>query len=74
MSAEKESVKGPMVSEFACLRVIEVREGLPGQELWLVLHRNLDDPTEIKYYFSNAPTEIDGLNWSGQRHALAVWR
>ena len=67
----KEGTKGPLVCDFACLRVIEVRDGLPGQELWLVLRRNLDDPTEIKYYFSNAPADIDpaelvrisGMRW-----------
>ncbi len=67
----KEGAKGPLVCDFACLRVSEVRDGLPGQELWLVLRRNLDDPTELKYYFSNAPTEIDpaelvrisGMRW-----------
>jgi hypothetical protein len=48
-----------------------VRDGLPGQELWLVIRRSLDDPTEIKYYFSNAPVYIDpaelvrisGMRW-----------
>jgi SRSO17 transposase len=67
----KEGAKGPLVCDFACLRVIEVRAGLPGQELWLVLRRNLDDPTELKYYFSNAPAELDpaelvrisGMRW-----------
>jgi SRSO17 transposase len=67
----KEGAKGPLVCDFAFLRVIEVRDGLPGQELWLVIRRNLDDPTEIKYYFSNAPVDIDpaelvrisGMRW-----------
>jgi SRSO17 transposase len=67
----KEGAKGPLVCEFACLRAIEVRDGLPGQELWLLMRRNLDDPTEIKYYFSNAPADIDraelvrisGMRW-----------
>lgn len=67
----KEGAKGPLVCDFACLRVSEVRDGLPGQELWLVLRRNLEDPTELKYYFSNAPAEIDpaelvrlsGMRW-----------
>ena len=67
----KEGTKGPLVCDFACLRVIEVRDGLPGQELWLIIRRNLEDPTEIKYYFSNAPANIDpaelvrmsGLRW-----------
>jgi SRSO17 transposase len=57
----KEGAKGPLVCDFACLRVIEAREGLPGPEGWLILRRNIDDPTEIKYYFSNAPAEIDPL-------------
>jgi len=56
------------------LRVIEVRDGLPGQELWLVMRRNLDDPTEIKYYFSNASVDIDpaelvrisGMRWPAE--------
>jgi SRSO17 transposase len=67
----KEGAKGPLVCDFACLRVFEVRDGLPGQKLWLVLRRNLDDPTEIKYYFSNAPADLDpvalvrisGMRW-----------
>lgn len=67
----KEGAKGPLVCDFAYLRVIEVRDGLPGQQLWLVIRRNLDDPTEIKYYFSNAPADIDpaelvrisGMRW-----------
>jgi SRSO17 transposase len=67
----KEGAKGPLVCDFACVRVFEMREALPGQQLWLVLRRNLADPTEIKYYFSNAPAEIDpselvrlsGMRW-----------
>lgn len=57
----KEGTKGPLVCDFACLRVIEVRDALPGLECWLIIRRNIDDPTEIKYYFSNAPAEIDPL-------------
>ena len=57
--------------DFACLRVVEARDGLLGQELWLVMRRNLEDPSEIKYYFSNAPAELDpaelvrisGMRW-----------
>jgi hypothetical protein len=67
----KEGAKGPLVCDFACLRAIEVREGLPGCEIWLVIRRNLNDPTETKYYFSNAPAELDpaqlvrisGMRW-----------
>jgi SRSO17 transposase len=57
----KEGTKGPLVCDFACLRVVEVREGLPGPASWLVIRRNIEDPTKTKYYFSNAPTTIDPL-------------
>ena len=67
----KEGSKGPIVCDFAFLRVVEARNGLPGPELWLVLRRNLDDPAVIKFYFSNAPAQtppaefvrLSGLRW-----------
>ena len=71
----KEGAKGPLVCDFACLRVIEVRDDLPGQELWLVMRRNLDDPTEIKYYFSNAPATIhpaELVRMSGMRWPVEI--
>ena len=70
----KEGTKGPLVCDFACLRVIEVRDDLPGQELWLILRRNLDDPTEIKYYFTN-PAHIDPaelVRMSGMRWPVEI--
>jgi hypothetical protein len=54
----KEGSKGPLVCDFAFLRVTEARSGLPGPEVWLVLRRNVDDPSEVKFYFSNAPSDI----------------
>jgi len=71
----KEGTKGPLVCNFACLRVIEVRDGLPGQELWLIIRRNLEDPTEIKYYFSNAPADINPaelVRMSGMRWPVEI--
>jgi SRSO17 transposase len=67
----KEGSQGPLVCDFAFLRVVESRGGLPGPELWLVIRRNLADPTELKFYFSNAPVEtplpelvrLSGLRW-----------
>lgn len=67
----KEGSKGPIVCDFAFLRVVECRAGLPGPELWLVIRRNLDNPAELKFYFSNAPAEtplldlvrLSGLRW-----------
>jgi SRSO17 transposase len=68
----KEGSKGPIVCDFAFLRVTESRGGLPVAELWLIIRRNLDDPTEVKYFFSNAPistplaefVRISGMRWS----------
>jgi len=54
----KEGSKGPIVCDFAFLRVTESRGGLPAGELWLILRRNLDDPSEVKYFYSNAPASI----------------
>jgi SRSO17 transposase len=71
----KEGAKGPIVCDFACLRIVEVRAGLPGPQSWLILRRNLDDPTEIKYYFSNAPAETDPLELvriSGMRWPVEI--
>jgi len=68
----KEGSKGPVVSDIAFLRVVESRGGLPGPELRLVIRRNMDNPAELKFYFSNAPAYIpllelvrlSGLRWS----------
>jgi hypothetical protein len=54
----KEGSKGPIVCDFVFLRVTESRSGLPAGELWLILRRNLDDPSEVKYFYSNAPASI----------------
>lgn len=51
----KEGTKGPIIGDIACVRVTEARDGLPGSALWVILRRNLDDPTIVKYYLSNAP-------------------
>ena len=67
----KEGSKGPIVCDFAFLRVAESRGGLPAAELWLIIRRNLDDPSELKYFFSNAPistplsefVRISGMRW-----------
>lgn len=67
----KEGSKGPLVCDFACLRIVEARTGLPGDELWLVIRRNLTDPTEVKYYLCDSPADLpvaelvrlSGLRW-----------
>jgi len=67
----KEGSKGPIICDFSFLRVVESRGNLPGPEVWLIIRRNLDDPSVIKFYFSNAPTNwpliefvrISGMRW-----------
>ena len=67
----KEGSKGPIVCDFAFVRVNEARAGLPGVRLWLILRRNVGDPRIVKYYLSNAPATIEptrlarlsGMRW-----------
>ena len=66
----KEGSKGPMVADFAALRVVAVRERMPGPEVWLVFRRNVSDG-ELKCYLSNAPegtplpefARLSGMRW-----------
>ena len=66
----KEGSKGPLVARFAALRVVAVRAGLPGPEVWLVLRRNLLTG-ELKTYLCNAPADtplatlvrLSGMRW-----------
>jgi len=66
----KEGSKGPIMADFATVRVSAVREGLPGPEVWLVLRRNVGTG-ELKTYLSNAPTTtpqarlvwVSGMRW-----------
>ena len=45
--------KGPVIAQDKCLRVVEVRGGLPGKDVWLYA-RKMDDGA-IKYALCNAP-------------------
>jgi SRSO17 transposase len=53
----KEGSKGPLVAEVAFLRVVAVRDGLPGPDVWLVLRRTLSATPELKTYLCNAPAD-----------------
>ena len=67
----KEGSQGPLVAEFAFVRVIAVRDKLPGPEVWLVLRRSLGEEPELKIYLSNAPADVpvsalvrvSGIRW-----------
>jgi SRSO17 transposase len=66
----KEGSKGPIVAEFAVARVVAVRDGLPGPEVWLILRRN-GCTGELKTSLSNAPAQtplttlvrMSGMRW-----------
>lgn len=66
----EEGSKGPIVADFAALRVVAVRDELPGPEVWLILRRNVKTG-ELKFYLSNAPEEtpfatsvrMSGMRW-----------
>lgn len=53
-----EGEKGLLTYDWACQRVVESRDGLPGPETWLIARRSLSDPSEIAYYLSNAPADM----------------
>ena len=53
----REGAKGPLVFEFARLRVWSVRHRHAGPALWLLIRRSLEQVPEVKYYFSNAAIE-----------------
>jgi SRSO17 transposase len=67
----KEGAKGPITADFAFVRAVSKRGRRPGHEVWVIFRRSTSDPTDIKYYLSNAPAKIAktdlvrqaGLRW-----------
>lgn len=67
----KEGAKGPITADFAFVRAVSKRGRRPGHEIWVIFRRSASDPTEIKYYLSNAPASVAktdlvrqaGLRW-----------
>lgn len=65
-----EGAQGPIRAQIARIRIVESREGLPGEDLWLFLRKSLTDG-QVKYAYSNAPEDIpiqemirvSGLRW-----------
>lgn len=51
-----EGSKGPLVADVAFIRVVAVRDALPGPEVWLVIRQDVISG-ERRYYLSNAPEE-----------------
>lgn len=53
----KEGAKGPIIAEVARVRVIEVRDRLPGNEVWLFVRRSISSG-ELKFFVSDAPVDV----------------
>jgi SRSO17 transposase len=73
-----EGAKGPLLADFAAVRVVAVRDRLPGPTVWLVIRRTIPAPGEspsYKYYLSNAPEDVplralvwaSGMRWPIER-------
>jgi SRSO17 transposase len=53
----REGACGPLVFEFAAVRVWAVRHRKPGPPIWLMFRRSLAAEPEIKYYVCNASAD-----------------
>jgi SRSO17 transposase len=53
----REGAVGPLVFEFAAVRVWAVRHRKPGPPIWVLVRRSLEETPEVKYYVSNGDAE-----------------
>ena len=53
----REGAVGPLVFEFAAVRVWAVRHRKPGPPIWVLIRRSLEESPEVKYYVSNGDAE-----------------
>lgn len=53
-----EGEKGQVMYDWACQRVVECGDKLPGRDAWLIARRSLNNSEEIAYYLSNAPADM----------------
>ena len=66
-----EGSKGPLIADFALLRVTPIHDRLPAIRQWLICRRSLGAQSELKFYLSNAPSHcstqelirVSGLRW-----------
>jgi SRSO17 transposase len=65
-----DGAQGMIRAQFARIRIVASRDGLPGEDLWLFLRKSLADG-QVKYALSNAPEgialgemiRVSGLRW-----------
>jgi len=53
----RDGALGPLVFEFAAVRVWGMRHRKPGPPAWLLIRRSLGEEPEFRYYVSNADAE-----------------
>ena len=53
----REGACGPLVFEFAAVRVWAMRDQRPGPAVWLLIRRSLEETPKVKYYLSNGDAE-----------------
>jgi SRSO17 transposase len=53
----REGATGPLVFDFAAVRVWAVRHRKAGPPIWLLIRRSLEETPELKYYVSNGDVE-----------------
>lgn len=66
-----EGSKGPLIADFAVLRVTPIHDRLPALRQWLICRRSLGPQPELKFYLSNASSHcatqelihVSGLRW-----------
>ena len=66
----QEGRQGPMVADFAAIRVVAVRDALPGPDVWLVLRRHVETGA-LKSSLCKAPVDtalaqlvpMSGMRW-----------
>jgi SRSO17 transposase len=66
----REGSSGPLVFEFAAVRVWARRDQKPGPPVWLLIRRSLEETPEVKYHISNG----DGETPSDVRALVACTR
>jgi SRSO17 transposase len=70
----KEGSQGPLVAAFAAIRVVVVRDALPGPDVWLVLRRH-SETGELKPSLCHAPVDTaveTRVRMSGMRWPIAT--
>jgi SRSO17 transposase len=53
----RDTERGELWADVACLRVYPVEDGLPGKEVWLIIRKGADGEKDVKYQLSNAPPD-----------------